>query len=256
MKITLDMDRTIEENASQYFERSKRFRKKREGALIALENAKNKLEKLEKKQAAVEERKAAPPARKKEWYEKFRWFMSSEGFLCLGGRDATTNDILIKKHAEKDDIVFHTDMAGSPFFVIKTEGRQPGEATLRETADATLTFSKAWALGLASAEVFYVKPEQVTKEAMSGEYLKKGSFMIKGKTNYVENRINLAIGNDGEKVMAGPLEAVKMHCKDYLILEQGQEKAGAAAKRIQARIGGDLEDIIRALPSGGFSVKK
>ena len=29
----------------------------------------------------------------KEWYEKFRWFYSSEGFLCIGGRDSTTNDI-------------------------------------------------------------------------------------------------------------------------------------------------------------------
>jgi len=47
----------------------------------------------------------------KEWYEKFRWFISSDDFLILGGRDATSNEIVIKKHTEKNDLVFHR-----PFF--------------------------------------------------------------------------------------------------------------------------------------------
>ena len=39
--------------------------------------------------------------RKQEWYEKFHWFFSSEDFLCIGGKDATSNEIIIKKHTEK-----------------------------------------------------------------------------------------------------------------------------------------------------------
>ena len=56
---------------------------------------------------------------KREWYEKFRWFISSEGFLVIGGRDATSNEIVIKKHADKNDLVFHTDIKGSPFHLSK-----------------------------------------------------------------------------------------------------------------------------------------
>ena len=102
--------------------------------------------------------------RKKKWYEKFRWFVSSEGFLCIGGRDATTNDILVKKHMEKGDLVFHTQLAGSPFFIIKSEGKKIGKKTIEEAAQATASYSRAWKHGFTVTEVYYITPEQVKKE--------------------------------------------------------------------------------------------
>lgn len=33
------------------------------------------------------------------WFEKFNWFISSEGYLVLSGRDAQQNEILIKRCA-------------------------------------------------------------------------------------------------------------------------------------------------------------
>ena len=173
----------------------------------------------------------------------------------MGGRDATTNEAMIKKHAEPHDLVFHTDMAGSPFFVIKTEGKEINEATLREVADATCTFSRAFKLNLGSQSVFYVKPDQVTKKAISGESLGKGAFMVYGKTTYVENHINLSIGiTEDQDIMAGPEEAISKHCKKYVSLVQGSEKVSIIAKKIQKLIGGDLDEIIRALPAGSFSI--
>ena len=130
--------------------------------------------------------------RKQDWYEKFHWFISSEGFLCIGGRDATTNEIVIKKHTDKEDFVFHTEAPGSPFFVIKTEsgeGKEPTKKTFEEVALATGVFSKAWKLGLSSTEVFMVKPEHVSKEAQSGEYIAKGAFMIYGKREFFTTKM-------------------------------------------------------------------
>ena len=258
--LALDLTKSIDENAAVYFERAKKIKKKIEGAKTALDENLQKLRQLEQKKekaAAKSQELGIRDERKREWYEKFRWFRSSEGFLVIGGRDATSNEVVIKKHTDSDDLVLHTDMAGSPFFVIKSEGRQIGEKTKEEAADATCTFSKAWKLGLASTSVFYVKPEQVSKKTKSGEYMGKGAFMIYGKTNYMPNNISLAIGmSKSFQIMAGPPDAIKASCEKYVILQQGNEKSSSVAKYILHKIGGSVDEIIRALPSGGVKVKK
>src|SRR3989338_209698 len=260
IRIELDLTKSIDENAAVYFEKAKKIKKKIAGAERSLQESLKKLKELEakKEKLILQESKDAPfKERKKEWYEKFRWFISSEGFLVIGGRDATSNEIVIKKHTEPNDLVFHTDMAGSPFFVIKSEQKQIGEETKEEAADATCTFSRAWKLGLQTSDVFYVNPEQVSKKTKAGEYMGKGAFMIYGKANYIGNKVNLAIGiNQSQQIMSGPLDAIKTSCYNYVVLIQGDEKASSVAKYIQHKIGGTIDEIIRALPSGGFKVKK
>ncbi len=254
MRISLYLEKSIEENASLYYEKAKKLKKKLVGAKEALEKSLKKLKELEKKKIELKEKKKVE--RKKEWYEKFRWFYSSEGFLCIGGRDATSNEIIVKKHTEKNDLVFHTDIAGSPFFVIKN-GQKAGEKTLQEVAQATASYSKGWKLGLGSLDVFYVKPDQVSKKAKSREYLAKGAFMIYGKTNYLHANLEIGIGilKDG-RVMGGAVDAVKKNCEKFVLIKQGKEKTSAVAKKIQKIIGGDLDEIIRTLPSGGCAIKK
>ena len=259
-KLVLDLTKSIDQNAAAYFEKAKKTKKKIEGAESALSQSLKKLKELEARKEKIILEKSKDKIlkeRKLEWYEKFRWFVSSEGFLVIGGRDATSNEIVIKKHTDTNDLVFHTDMAGSPFFVVKSENKNIGEKTRHEAADATCTFSRAWKNGLQTSSVFYVNPEQVSKKTRSGEYMGKGAFMIYGKTNYIDNRINLAVGmTKQQQVMSGPLDAVKKHCEKYVILEQGNEKASSVAKRIQYKIGGLLDEIIRALPSGGFRISQ
>jgi len=267
-QIELDLNKSIEENASVYFEKSKKMKKKLEGAKKAIEQSRKRLagleknaeKEIEKERKKVEEKqKRKEKEKKKEWYEKFRWFVSSEGFLCVGGRDATTNEIIIKKHTDNNDIVFHTDMAGSPFFVVKVNDKKPGKATMQEAADATASYSKAWKLGLNTLDVFHVKPEQVSKKAKPGEYMAKGAFMIYGKTTYLPPNMELAIGlsEESSKVIGGPVDAVKKHSGKHIVISQGNEKAGALAKKIRKLLGdGDLDDIIRFLPSGGCHIVK
>lgn len=260
MKVEIDITKSVTENAQVYFEKAKKLKRKVKGAKETLERVKKQLEEEKQRKDIADEKheklNVEKKSVKKEWYEKFRWFVSSEGLLCIGGRDATTNEIVIKKHTDSEDVVLHTDMAGSPFFVIKSDKKSIGEQTIREAADATVSFSRAWKLGLSNSDVFYVKPEQVSKVPNPGEFLPKGAFMIRGKTNYVQNRINVAIGLFDGKVMAGPVEAVKKNCKDYVQIVQGKGKASAIAKKIKSKIGGELDDIIRALPSGGLEIKK
>ncbi len=255
-KIKLFIEKSIEENAGIYFDRVKKLKGKLEGAKNALEESRKKFKILEARKLESEKPQEKIPQRKKEWFEKFRWFVSSEGFLVIGGRDASTNDILIKKFTENNDIVFHTEMAGSPFFVVKSENKPIGEQTIQETADATASFSKAWKLGLSSTQIFYVSPEQVSKKAPTGEYITKGAFMIYGKKNNLQNSVNLAVGIDENgKIFCAPLNAVKANSKKFIEISQGDKKPSEIAKVILKVLGGSLDDIIRALPAGGCKLK-
>ncbi|MBT5272069.1 DUF814 domain-containing protein [Candidatus Woesearchaeota archaeon] len=280
MKIILKLNKTVQENAAIYFEKAKKAKKKLDGALEAIERSRKNLEKEKKKYEKDQEKEKVKPVKrevKKQWYNKFRWFVSSEGFLVIGGRDATSNEIVIKKHTDKEDVVFHTDMSGSPFFVVKSntqindEGKEvkatkkPTKITLQEVSDATASFSRAWKLGMSTLEVFHVTPEQVTKTANPGEFLPKGAFMIRGKTTYLKpTKMQVAVGiketeEKGKKVIqvvSGPVSAISKQTKDFIVLEQGRDKVSDIAKTVRKKFGGELDDIIRALPSGGFRLKK
>lgn len=269
MKVVLDMRKSVEANAAAYFEKAKKARRKFEGAKAALGRLQQRLQQLalEKAKAeksfavaAEEKEKLSALKSKKEWFEKFRWFTSSEGFLCIGGRDATTNEIIIKKHTDSSDLVFHTELAGSPFFVIKSNTCEGpvGSATIEETAIATASYSRAWKAGLQSVDVYWVKPEQVSKEAKAGEYLTKGAFMIYGKKTPVPARVGLAVGVTAQgKIVGGPAAAVTASCGKYVKLIQGDNKPSDAAKKIAKLLGLSttyLDEIIRAMPTGECKV--
>jgi len=255
VEIEIDMKKSLEKNASDYFERGKKFKSKIKGVIETIEKYKQKLKKIEKEQIKIEEEKEQEK-RTPRWYEKFRWFRTSEGILAVGGRDAGSNELIIKKHMEKNDLVFHTEAAGSPFFLLKVEKIKPTERSLQEVADATYIFSKSFKAGI-SGDAFYVNPDQVSSTPLPGEYLEKGSFMIKGKTNKISPRFNLAVGitKDGA-IMCAATNAVKKHCIKYIELKQSREKPSDVAKKIRKKIGGNLDDIIRALPPGNVGIKK
>ncbi|MDK2850036.1 MAG: hypothetical protein PWP03_17 [Candidatus Woesearchaeota archaeon] len=253
MKITLDLDKDLNQNANQYFEKAKKLKKKAEKINQVIEEFSKKLEQLDKEtqESHVKTKKPKPEKAEKKWFERFRWFFSSQGFLVIAGRDATTNEILIKKHTNSDDLVLHTELPGSPFTVIKSEGKEIDEKTIEEAAVFTASYSKAWDRGLSYLDVFYVKPEQVSKKTESGEYMGKGSFMIRGTKHYISAKIELYIGKlkTEDKIMAGPKSAISKHCIGYVQIIPGNDKRSDAAKKINKILKfDDLDEIIRVLP--------
>src|SRR5439155_1158770 len=101
----------------------------------------------------LREEAARIKATKSLWFEAYRWALSSDGHLTLGGRDARTNDQLVKKHLKEGDRYAHADIHGAPSTVIKDGARAP-ESTLREACEFALAYSKAWSAGLASGSAY------------------------------------------------------------------------------------------------------
>ena len=255
MEIILKLNKSVEQNAEAYYDKAKKFKKKIPGIKKTIENYEDKIKKFEK--ALIEYDSNIKPrqlAAKKLWYEKFRCFYS-DGFLVIGGRDATTNDIIIKKHMDKNDIVFHTELAGSPIVLIKNpDNKKFSESIILEAAQFCASYSRSWRSGRGTAEVYHITPEQVSKEAPSGTAgLAKGSFMIYGKRNMMDVALNIAICNFEGKIMSGPISAIKKYCtkhnSQYIEIIFGKDKLSDVAKKIKKIIGGDLDEIIRSLPS-------
>lgn len=259
--ITIDPKLSIPENAENYYEKSKKAKKKTKGALIAIENTKKQLEKIKAKKELAMENISIPKKREKKnlkWYEKLRWFITSDNTLVIGGRDAGTNEALVKKYLDNNDIYLHADIHGATSTVIKLEGKSLNDTILKESGEFAASFSSAWSKGFTTQDVFWVHPDQVSKTPEPGEFLPKGSFVIRGNRNYIRSaRVKIAIGivdYEGKRIMAGPVEALEAHCENYVVLKPGYTKKEAIAKKILHKINEDdlitLDDIIRVLPSG------
>lgn len=252
---------TIPENAEIYYEKAKKAKRKTKGALIAIENTKKQLEDIKSKKDIAMENVSVPKKRIKKnlkWYEKHRWFISSDNTLVVGGRDANSNELIVKKYLDPNDIYLHADIHGASSVSIKLNGEELNENIIKESGEFAASFSSAWSMGFTTQDVYWVHPDQVTKTPESGEFLKKGSFVIRGHRNYIRSaRVRLGIGivdYEGKRIMAGPVDALEAHCDNFVVLKPGFTKKEAIAKKILHKINEDdlitLDDIIRVLPSG------
>ena len=259
--LTIDPKLSIPENAENYYEKAKKAKKKTKGALIAIENTKKQLEDIKSKKELAMENISIPKKRVKKnlkWYEKLRWFITSDNTLVIGGRDAGTNEAIVKKYLDNNDIYLHADIHGATSTAIKLEGKSLNDTILKESGEFAASFSSAWSKGFTTQDVFWVHPEQVSKTPEAGEFLAKGSFVIRGNRNYIRSaRVKIAIGivdYEGKRIMAGPVEALEAHSENYVVLKPGYTKKEAIAKKILNKINEDdmltLDDIIRVLPSG------
>ncbi len=259
--IIIDPKLSIPENAESYYEKAKKAKKKTKGAIIAIENTKKQLEEVRSKKELAMENISIPKKREKKnlkWYEKLHWFVTSDNTLVVAGRDAGTNEAVVKKYLDNNDIYLHADIHGASSTAVKLGGKSLNDTILKESGEFAASYSSAWSKGFSTQDVFWVYPDQVSKTPEPGEYLAKGSFVIRGNRNFIRSaRVKIAIGivdYEGKRIMAGPVEALEAHCENYVVLKPGYTKKEAIAKKILHEINEDdlitLDDIIRTLPSG------
>ncbi|MDD5616578.1 MAG: ribosome rescue protein RqcH [Candidatus Methanoperedens sp.] len=241
-EIELDSRLSVTQNSQMYYDRSKKLSSKIKGALEAIEATK----KLTGKEEIPKKTRQKLPVHKQKWYEQFRWFLSSDGFLVIGGRDATSNEDIVKKYLEKRDIFFHAHVSGSPAVVIKTEGKEVPETTLMEAAQFTVSYSVIWKSGQASGDAYWVLPEQVSKTPESGEYVAKGAFVIRGQRNYFKDvMLGAALGlilNEEKRLIGGPLGAVKKKAQFVMEVEPGEFEQNDISKKIYRMLVEKFED--------------
>jgi len=267
-KIKIDPGATLPSIASSLFDESK----KQKGAISSIEKLIKKTEdKLEKTIEKGEIAKGAigfTDVRKKNWYERYRWFFTSDGILAVGGRDGSSNSALIRKHVDKDDKIFHAEVNGSPFFILKDMSEKLMPLSIEETAHATVCFSRAWQTSAYGMSSYWVNPDQVKKSAPTGQSMGKGSFMIYGTRNFIKiSSLKLAVGifkeDEDFLLVCGPPEPIKKKCLCYAVIEPGGSTISDVAKKIRAEFNKTdegfrkiflIDDYVRALPTGSSKV--
>lgn len=269
MKIKLDWRKTAQENAAAYFSLSKEFAKKGEGAKKAIVETEAEMEKAKMEGAKVSAKAASDSApkmkRKKEWFEKFRWFYTSGGKLVVAGRDAKQNDMLVSKVMTEDDLFFHADIQGAPATILvsgkesgKNEAVTPAGASEQEKLEAAqfaASHSSAWKIGAAAVDVYAVEKNQLSKHAQGG-YVGAGGFAISGEREWFRaTSLGLSIGMNEGIVVCLPSchpDAEKMR----FAIGNGNYEKGKAAKMIAGALKANADEILLALPSGRFSLKE
>ena len=236
IRVEINMDANIFEEINRIFNEYKKLKRKAEHILEIIESKRRKLNELGKVEVKEYKLKKIPKEHKR-WFEKFKWFITSDGHLVIAGRDRKQNELLVNKYMSKQDIFIHAEIYGAPVVILKTNGKKPSEESIREAAQFAISHSRAWREGLLSMRAYWVYGSQVTKSPPSGEYLPKGAFIIRGRRNYINNiPLELAVGvleYEGDlKVLCAPKTIFERRGLPYVLICPGTLKKREAAKKI------------------------
>ncbi len=222
-QINLKINRELKDEIDLLYKKSKKAKEKI-----------RKIEKLLLREINIKTGKKEERKKRKEWYEQFRHFHTSDNFLVTAGKDADTNEKLIKKYCKKNDIVLHAYIPGSPFGVIRSEGREITKQAIKEAAQFVGCYSRFWISKLGIAEVYWVKPEQVSKSAKG--YIKKGSFMIYGKRNFLKVELKLMVGVDKKfEVTIYPANSPKK-LGNFITIIPGEKEGKGLVEKIKSKL--------------------
>ncbi|GAA0533037.1 ribosome rescue protein RqcH [Halorubrum ejinorense] len=266
-RIELDASEGVEVNADRLYQEAKRVEEKKAGAQAAIESTREELEAVKERKEEWEEQQAAddgsggddgdaeedeayetdwlarssiPIRSPDDWFERFRWFHTDAGYLVIGGRNADQNEELVKKYMSKHDRFFHTQAHGGPVTLLKASGPSESsepvdfsEQTLREAAQFAVSYSSDWKDGRGAGDAYMVEPDQVSKTPESGEYIEKGSFVIRGDRTYFEDvPCRIAVGVQCEPVtraIGGPPSAIVDRAAAHVTFEPGMYAQNDAA---------------------------
>jgi len=275
----IKFESSIPKSSSLLFSRAKELERGAINIDKASEELRLRVEKLQNQTQKIHEKIQFSKLESKQWYERYRWFVTSDGYLVIGGRDASSNSAIIRKYMTENDIIFHAEIHGSPFFLVKNVNNQEKQNSgyVEETAQATISFSRAWKDGLSSGDAYWVFPNQVKKGAPTGQFLPKGSFVIEGKRNFcrgIELKLSIGLVQIEKKysIVCGPLNAVRKRSLVFASLLPGGTDQMNLAKRVKSEFVRaisefdqslaefckkiSLDEFIRMLPPGQSKIER
>ncbi|CBN79324.1 conserved unknown protein [Ectocarpus siliculosus] len=190
--VEVDIMLSAHANARVMYENKKLARAKELKTLTASEKvlkiAEQQAERTLQRQA---HKRSLQVARKVYWFEKFNWFISSENYLVISGRNAQQNEVVVKKYLRPGDIYVHADLHGASSCVVRNKDpsgkRAVSPLALEEAGCMTVCRSGAWGAKMVTS-AWWVYADQVSKTAPTGEYLVTGSFMVRGRKHFLPPR--------------------------------------------------------------------
>jgi predicted ribosome quality control (RQC) complex YloA/Tae2 family protein len=245
VKIEIDIDLTAQQNAQLYYEKAKKIRKKIEGSKKAIEKIKKEIEEIEKEE---KKEKKIKIIEEKKWYERFRFFFTSNNFLALCGKNAEQNQILFSKHFKEEDLFFHADIFGGGVLILKN-GKNAKQEDKLEAAQFAACYSNAWEEGYSSIDVYSLPFSQVKPST------KKGEFLLFGEREwYRDVELCLRIIEANKKIISLP-DKTKIKAKKEVRIKPGSLERNKAIEEIAKFFNVEKEKVEVLLPNGKFEIK-
>ena len=280
--VWISIENSAQLNAQVYFSKAKKVKDKSEGAREALLETERLLKKAKKNEIKRKEKDQVTVIKraKRFWFERFRWTIIDGMHIFVGGRDAKSNDSLIKKHMRSGDLYFHADLHGAASCVSKLKiGFEPdnnpppyltkgvnayricdsmeniefNETAKLQAANMALIWSRGWTGGGGAGTSYWVKPGQVSKTAETGEFVAKGAFIVRGNRNWIKDlEMKMAIGliciNGIPLLLGGTSEIVSSLCERWAEIQPSNQKKEKLANQISKNTGLVTDDILPILP--------
>lgn len=191
LAIDINLTMTPWANAREYYTQRRtavvKEEKTQQQAAKALKSTEQKIAE-DLKKGLKQEKALLQPIRKQMWFEKFTWFISSDGYLVLGGKDLQQGEILYRRHLKKGDVYCHADLPGAASVVIKNNPNTPDAPippqTLAQAGNLSVCSSSAWD-SKAGMGAWWVNADQVSKTGPGGDFLSPGNFVVRDKKNFL-----------------------------------------------------------------------
>lgn len=268
LRVPLRRGESVPRSAQLLFEEAKRSQAKLAGAVAALAETEARMASVAAKarptggpRVVGAERRARRPA----WFERHRWFLSSESILVIGGKDAPSNDLIVRRYLNAGDRYVHADIHGAASVIVKHPAPgepAPTDVTMREAGQWAVSFSKAWRAGLAASDAFWVEHDQVSKAATSGEFVPRGAWVIHGTKQQMKDLpTELGVGTmtyDGEERWSvAPPSALRARGQLRFLLTPGPERERSAREvELSRELGLSRARLQPMLPAGGLTVRR
>lgn len=185
IEITLELSKNVHQNIRNLFTKVKEIRQKIHKTKIGSEKALQQFDDQCKPKRGSVDKKVMINNDRKYWYQDYHWFITDKNHIVVSGKNCTQNEELVKKYLEKNDLYFHSTYAGGAITILKNPNQDEIAPFELEEAGAFATIhSKAW-VEESPDNAYWVNASQVSKTTESGEYVEKGSFIIRGKRNLI-----------------------------------------------------------------------
>ena len=214
-QLVLNYSKSVWENITDYYNKVKKIQEKKINGVeqfekqIKINNKQNNFNKLKLSELVKNDIKLEMSNIKLEmsnitgqiksnWFEQFNWFISSDGLLVISGKTAEQNEQIVKKYMNPNDIYIHSEVFGSGSCIIKNKDKtnisETYPRTIIESGLFIISHTKTWSIG-GSNNAYWVLPSQVSKTPETGEYVSKGSFIIRGQKNLIiVDKLELGFG--------------------------------------------------------------
>lgn len=189
LSVEIDLALSAFANARNYFDSKKTAGSKQvkveKSAGMALKNAERKIQKDLSKNLKNEQ-DVLQVIRPKYWFEKYFWFVTTDGYLCLAGRDDAQVDMIYYRHFSDSDYFVSSDIEGSlkVFIMNPFKGEAVSPSTLFQAGTFAMLTSNAWTQKVSSSAWWLAGPD-VTKKEYDGSLLGPGRLNFKDKKNYM-----------------------------------------------------------------------